>query len=115
MSPKSLIFSSDQETSRQLGQVLYEFGFEVEHCPEIFAAVEKLTSHSYQVIAADWDDGVEASFLLKTARELKANVEAFAIALARPEVIPMAKRSGAYIVLNKPVLPSQIKATLVVN
>jgi len=112
MSPKSLIFSSDQETSRQLSQVLYEFGFEVEHCPEIFAAVEKLTSHSYQVIAADWDDGVEASFLLKTARELKANVEAFAIAVARPEAVPMAKRSGANIVLNKPIVPGQINPIL---
>jgi protein TonB len=112
MSPKSLIFSSDQETSRQLGQALYEFGFEVEYCPEIFAAVEKLTSHSYQVIAADWDDGVEASFLLKTARELKANCEAFAIALARPETVPVAKRSGASIVLNKPILPGQTRQTL---
>ena len=77
MSPKALIFSSDQETSRLLNQALIEFGFDVESCVEIFAAVEKLTSRGFELIVADWDDGVEASFLLKTARELKANTEAF--------------------------------------
>ncbi len=112
MSPKALIFSSDQETSRLVSQALTEFGFEVEACVEIFAAVERLTSGGFQVIAADWDDGVEASFLLKTARELKANAEAFTIALARPEVGEAARRAGANFLLKKPVLPGQTRQTL---
>jgi periplasmic protein TonB len=115
MSPRSLLFSSDQETSRQLGQALYELGFQVEHCPEIFRAVEKLTSHTFEIIAADWDDGVEASFLLKTARDLKSNCEAFAIAIARPELAPAAQRAGANLVLSKPVLPGQVRHTLLTS
>jgi TonB family protein len=115
MSPRSLLFSSDQETSRQLGQALYELGFQVEHCPEIFRAVEKLTSHTFEIIAADWDDGVEASFLLKTARDLKSNSEAFAIAIAKPELAPAAQRAGANLVLSKPVLPGQVRHTLLTS
>lgn len=112
MSPKALIFSSDQETSRLLHQALIEFGFEVESCVEIFAAVEKLTSRGFQLIVADWDDGVEASFLLKTARELKANSEAFMIALSAPELAAAAKHAGTDLVLNKPLLPGQARQTL---
>lgn len=112
MSPRSLLFSSDQETSRQLGQALLELEFQVEHCPEIFMAVEKLTSHGFEVIAADWDDGVEASFLLKTARELKANCNAFTIAIARTQAAPAARYAGANLVITKPVLPGQVRYAL---
>jgi protein TonB len=112
MSPKALIFSSDQETSRLLNQALIEFGFDVESCVEIFAAVEKLTSRSFELIVADWDDGVEASFLLKTARELKANTEAFMIALSKPELAAAAQHAGTNLVLNKPLLPEQVRQAL---
>ena len=109
MSPKALLFSSDQETSLQLNQALSELGFEVHHCVEIFAAVERVTSDIYELIAADWDDGVEASFLLKTSRELKSNSAAFAVALAQPETLPAARRAGPGLVLTKPLLPGQIR------
>jgi len=112
MSPKALIFSSDQETSRQLNQALIELGFDVVSCVEIFAAVEKLTSRGFELIAADWDDGVEASFLLKTARELKANSEAFMIALCMPELAAAAKHAGTNLVLNKPLLAGQATQAL---
>jgi len=112
MSPKALIFSSDQETSRLLNQALIEFGFDVESCVEIFAAVEKLTSRGFELIVADWDDGVEASFLLKTARELKANTEAFMIALSKPELAAAAQHAGTNLLLNKPLLPEQVRQTL---
>ena len=42
MSALSLLFSSDEETSRALIQTLNELELEVERCPEIFAAVEKI-------------------------------------------------------------------------
>src|SRR5262249_21742721 len=112
MSPKALIFSSDQEASRLLNQALVELGFDVTSCVEIFAAVEKLTSRGFELIAADWDDGVEASFLLKTARELKANSEAFMIALCKPELAAAAKHAGTNIVLSKPLLSGQAAQTL---
>ena len=74
--------------------------------------MERLTSHGFDVIAADWDDGVEASFLLKTACELKANSEAFTVVMAKPELAAAARHSGANLVLNKPLLPGQARQTL---
>jgi TonB family protein len=114
MSPLSLLFSSDEETSCELRQALKELDLKVEHCPEIFAAVEKLTSRSFEVIVADWDEGLEASFLLKTARELKSNRSAFSIAITDPSANATA-RQVADLVLNKPIVASQIKYALLTN
>ncbi len=113
MSPLSLLFSSDQETSRQLAQALHELEFEVEHCTEIFAAVERLTSRSFEVIVADWDDGVEASFLLKTSRELTSNIAAFTVAIVNhAEAATAARMVGADLVINKPITPDRVKYAL---
>jgi DNA-binding NtrC family response regulator len=113
MSPKALIFSSDQETSRLLNQALIEFGFDVEsHAWKSLRRWKKLTSRGFELIVADWDDGVEASFLLKTARELKANTEAFMIALSTPELAAAAQHAGTNLLLNKPLLPEQVRQTL---
>jgi TonB family protein len=112
MSPLSLVFSSDEETSRRLSQALQELELEVEPCPEIFAAVEKLTSRSFDVIVADWDEGLEASFLLKTARELKSNRDAFTVAIANTDACAAALQVGANLVLSKPIFPDKIKCAL---
>ena len=113
MSPQSLLFSSDEETSRRLTQALQELELQVEHCTEIFDAVEKITTRSYDVIVADWDDGVEASFLLKTSRELKLNSGAFTLAIVnQPEANAAARLVGAMFVLGKPVVPEQAKLAL---
>jgi TonB family protein len=113
MSPRSLLFSSDQETSRLLCQALQELEFEVEICPEIFAAVERITTQSFELIVGDWDGGLEASFLLKTTRELKINSSAVTVAVvADSEAAGAARQVGAAIILNKPVVPEQAKYTL---
>jgi len=112
MSPVSLMFSSDEETSRRFGQVLRELELEVQHCPEIFAAVRKLTSHSFDVIVADWDEGLEAGFLLKTSRELKSNSGAFTIAIANSDAGAAARQVGANLVLGKPIVPDKAKYAL---
>jgi TonB family protein len=112
MSPLSLLFSSDEETSRRLGQTLTELEFQVEFCPEIFAAIEKLTSKSFDVIMCDWNEGPEAAFLLKTSRELKLNRSAFTVVIARPEAGVAAQRAGADLVLSKPVMPESAKYAL---
>jgi TonB family protein len=95
-----------------LSQALHELGFQVEHCPEIFRAIEKLTGHNFGIIAADWDDGVEASFLLKTARDLKSSSQAFTLAIAKPEWAGAAQRAGANLILSKPILPGQVRHAL---
>ncbi len=116
MSPLSLLFSSDQETSRQLRQALYELEFEVQHCSEIFAAVEKLTNKSFDVIVTDFDDGLEASFLLKTSRELKANSRAFTLAITSDrDANAAARKVGADLVLNKPIVTEVAKYSLLTS
>jgi TonB family protein len=112
MSPRSLLFSSNEETSRQLRQALIELELQVEHCPEIFSAVEKLTSHTFDVIAVDWDEGAEASFLLKTARELKSNQGAVTVAIVNDGASFPAAVFGVNVVLRKPVLSDEIKYSL---
>jgi TonB family protein len=112
MSPVSLMFSSDEETSRRFGQVLQELDLEVQHCPEIFAAVRKLTSHSFDVIVADWDEGLEAGFLLKTSRELRSNSGAFTIAIGNSGAGAAARQVGADLVLDKPIVPDKAKYAL---
>jgi len=113
MSPRSLLFSSDPETTRLLSQALHELEFEVEACTEIFAAVERITTQSYEVIVADWDDGLEASFLLKTSRELKINHSAVTVAVTGDSEASVAARQvGAAVILQKPVIAEQAKYTL---
>lgn len=113
MPPLSLLFSSNEETSRPLAQALHELEFEVEHCREIFAAVERITSRSFEVIVADWDDGVEASFLLKTSRELKSNTAAFRVAVVNhAEAASAARLIGADLAILKPITPDKVKYAL---
>jgi TonB family protein len=115
MPQRALLFSSDPDTSRRLAQALRELEFSVDHCSEIFAAVERITSHSFELIATDWDDGVEAMFLIKTARELRLNCDAFRIVAAKPAAANAAMQSGAQIVLPKPVLPGHTKYALLTS
>ena len=99
-----------------LRQALYELEFEVEHCPEIFAAVERLTSRSFDVIVTDFDDGLEASFLLKTSRELKANSGAFTLAVTSDrDANAAARKVGADLVLNKPIVTEVAKYSLLTS
>ncbi len=115
MSPVSLLFSSDEEASRRVVQALHELELEVEPCPDIFTAVEWLTSRSFDVIVADWDCGPEAAFLLKNARELKLNRTAFTLALVNrtPNLAP--EEDSPDQVLTKPLIPDQIKYALLSN
>ncbi|MBS1851822.1 MAG: TonB family protein [Acidobacteria bacterium] len=88
-------------------EALQELEIQVELCPEIFAAVERLTSHGFDIVVADWNEGPEASFLLKTSRELKANESAFRVALV-PDAV-LAANSGADLVLETPFETAQVK------
>jgi TonB family protein len=115
MSPRSLLFSSDQETSRRLCQALNELELNAESCPEIFAALKTLTSRSFAIIIVDWDEGLEASFLLKTARELKTNREAFVIVIGKTEASAALRQAGADLVLSKPIVPERVRHALLSN
>ncbi len=112
MWPHSLLFSSDEEASRALSRAFRDLEFEVETCPEIFSAVEKITGRSFDVVVSDWNEGLEAVFLLKTVRELKANHSAFTLAIADAEGAAAAREAGADLVLSRPLVPDEIKYAL---
>jgi TonB family protein len=108
----SLLFSSDEEASRALSHAFRDLEFQVETCPEIFSAVEKITSRSFDVVVSDWNEGLEAVFLLKTVRDLKANHSAFTLAIANAEAAGAAREAGADLVLSRPLIPDEIKYAL---
>jgi TonB family protein len=109
MSPRSLLFSSDRETSRQLESALSELGLGVEISHEIFSALKILTARPLQLIVIDWDEGLEGSFLLKTARELKSNQNMFAVVVGRSDARAALESAGADLVLSKPLQVQGIK------
>ena len=115
MSPVSLLFSLDAGTSRPLVQALRELELEIETCPDIFTAIEWLTSRSFDVIVADCDSGPEAGFLLKNARELKLNKAAFTLALTSRAPSVSDEENGPDLTLSKPLIPDQVKYALLSN
>jgi TonB family protein len=115
MSPVSLLFSSDEQSSRPLIQALRELELEIEPCPDVFTAVEWLTSRSFDVVVADWDSGPEAAFLLANARKLKLNKAAFTVAMSTGTSGPAAAPDSPDLVLTKPLIPDQVKYALLSN
>ena len=112
MALQLLLFTSDAETALILGKLLAEFDIEVEFCSEILISVEKVTREKFDAIVVDWDDGAEATFLLKTVRELKSTRECVVLALASEAAAgACAVQVGAHGVLHKPVVPDQIRDT----
>lgn len=115
MSPVTLLFSSDAETSSRLVQALTELELTVEPCPDIFTSVEWLTSRCFDVVVADWDSGPEAVFLLKNTRDLKLNKAAFTLAVRTGTSDLAAGEDAPDLVLTKPLFPDQIKYALLTN
>jgi TonB family protein len=93
-------------------RVFDDLGFQVEACPDIFSALERVTGRSFDVILADLDHGPEAGFLLKTARELKLNKNAFAFAVGTGTAYAQPQEFGVELVLAKPIIPDQVKYAL---
>jgi len=112
--PVALLFSLDQESSRPLVQAFKELEFEIEYCSDIFAAVEWLTSRSFDVIVADCDSGPEAAFLLTNSRELKLNKTAFTLALTAGS-LTAGKQDGLDLALTKPLISDQVKYSILSN
>jgi TonB family protein len=110
---RCLLFSSDEEASRSVCQVLAGLDVEGESCSDAGVAAEKITHQPFQIVIVDWDHQPEASSLLKTARERKASERALTLALVSDDVsVPEALRAGANSILRKPVLMNQAKDTL---
>jgi TonB family protein len=81
MLPRALLFSSNTQTLTVLQKVLADLQIELVHCREIFAAIEELTTRSFQAILIDWGQELEASFLLNMARELKSTRNTYSLVI----------------------------------
>src|SRR5690242_14166848 len=111
MLPQGLLFTSDQQVAELILALLPEFGIEVEHRPDVFSAIEKLTGRPYHVVVVDWKEQLEASFLLKTARELTLAKSTPAVAVVDQRDASSALGLGANAVLVKPFTYEQARST----
>ena len=108
MPPKALIFSPDASVRATMARVFNDLELLPEPCADIFSALEALTARDFEVIVADWSEGAEAVFLLKTAQELKARLP-FAIVLAGAH---NEAQADADLILSKPLVANSIKRIL---
>src|SRR5580698_3885526 len=106
---RCLLFSSDEAAVASILEVLAALGVQAEHCKDAVDAVEKVTTHLFQIVITDWQDQPEASFLLKTARDQRAATRPLTLAIVGDESrLPEALRAGANSVLLKPLRPEQV-------
>ncbi len=111
MLPRALLFSSDEQTSTVLRQVLSDLGLEVSHCREIFAAVEELTRRNFQTILIDWTQELEASFLFNMTRELKSTRNTYCVVIVDAALAASLTVSpNAF--LARPFTAEQVRQTL---
>ena len=77
------------------------------------ARLRKVTRDSFDAIIVDCTNDVEATFLLKTAKELKTNRESLTMAIMPPGVpINNGLQAGAHGILRKPIIPAEARDTL---
>ncbi len=81
----ALLFSKSAETNAAMKAACNNTGIRVEACEDIFSANEKVKTHAFSCVIADWVEQPEASFLLKRARESTPNRETMAIAVVDHE------------------------------
>lgn len=113
MALRCFLFSSDEETTERLRQILLGIGVQAEFCSEAVVAVERITNQPYQVVIIDWDRQPEAGLLLTTARERKASERPITLAIVSDDLgVPRALQAGANSVLRKPIVAAQAKDTL---
>ena len=109
---RCLLFSSNEEMVRPIWQVLTELGIEGEYCKNAVDAVERVTTQLFQIVITDWGDQPEATFLLKTARDLKAAQRPLTLAIVSDDARPQALQAGANSILLKPLRAEQVRDTM---
>src|SRR5579862_7869558 len=113
MALRCFLFSSDEETTERLRQILLGIGVQAEFCSEAVVAVERITNQPYQVVIIDWDRQPEAGLLLTTARERKAAERPITLAIVSDDTgVTKALQAGANSVLRKPIVAAHAKDTL---
>jgi len=99
-----------------MAQALGELELEVERCPDIFTAIAALTTRNFDVIVADWDEGLEARFLLENARDLKSSGAAFRVAIVPGSAsADGAQGVGIHHAFQKPITVEDVKYALLTS
>lgn len=106
MGARALLLSADDKVSTLLSESIAA-ACKLERSKDIFAGVEAITRDRFDLLLIDWQEPLEADFLLKTARDLKSNHTIFAVALVTPAQGREALESGADAILVKPFLATQ--------
>src|SRR5437764_592151 len=112
MLPRAILFSSDERIAEILVPVFAEFGVALEPCDEIFGAVEQMTAGGLEALVADWSEELEASFFLKTARDLTCVKSALVLAVVKQEDVDKVFELGVDGVLIRPFTAEQVRNTL---
>ncbi len=113
MALRCFLFSSDEETTARVRQILSGIGVQAEFCADAVVAVDRITNQPFQIVIIDWDKQPEAGLLLTTARERKAAERAITLAIVSDDMaVPKALQAGANSVLRKPIVAAQAKDTL---
>jgi len=113
MALRCFLFSSDEETTARVRQILSGIGVQAEFCSDAVVAVERITNQPFQIVIIDWDTQPEAGLLLTTARERKAAERPITLAIVSDDPsVPRALQAGANSVLRKPIVAAQAKDTL---
>jgi len=109
-----LVVDDEQQMREVLRDVLEEHGYFVEEASGGWEALEKLASHSYDLVLLDLKmpdlDGIE---VLKRARAQKSDICAIMMtAFASPETAVEALKNGAYDYITKPFSPEDLISTI---
>ena len=107
MAPRALLLSADEKVSALLSTALASDACKLDRCKDIFSAVEAITRDRFDVVLIDWQEALEANFLLQTARDLKSNHAVFAVGLVTPAQGREALANGADAILVKPFSAAQ--------
>lgn len=111
MAPRALLLSADDKVSALLGEAIAA-ACQLDRCKDIFSAVEAITRDRFDLLLIDWQETLEADFLLKTARDLKSNQATFALGLVTAAQARAALDSGADAILAKPFTAVQAAEVL---
>ena len=113
MALQALLFSKNPETVRSLTAIMAEAGIRVEACADIFSAMEKAKTHSFQCVIADWVDQPEAGYLVKRARESTVNRGTVAMAVVDDEfAAKRAREDQIEFIFHRPIVPDEARSVL---
>ena len=107
MGSRALLLTADEKVNALLREAMPAETCKLERCSDIFSAVEAITRDRFDLLLIDWQEALEADFLLKTARDLKSTQALFALGLVTPSEGREALESGADAILVKPFTAAQ--------